>query len=88
MKVKIEQLTLEQIKEYGIDGWPVWEKEVSQFPWHYDMTERALVLEGKVVVNAYGNEYEIKAGDFVTFPAGMDCEWTVIETIRKRYNFQ
>ena len=88
MEVKIEQLSMEQINELGIDSWPVWEKGVSQFPWHYDMTERALVLEGKVIVKAYGKDYEINAGDFVTFPAGMDCEWIVVEPIRKHYNFQ
>jgi len=30
---------------------------------------------------------EIKAGDFVTFPAGMDCVWDVKEAIHKHYNF-
>lgn len=87
LEIKIEKLSLEQIKKLGVDSWPIWQKEVSQFPWHYDMTERAFILEGKVKVTAYGKEYILGEGDFVTFPAGMDCVWEIIEPIRKHYNF-
>ena len=30
---------------------------------------------------------EIKKGDFVTFPKGMKCTWTIHEGIKKHYSF-
>jgi uncharacterized cupin superfamily protein len=40
-----------------------------------------------VAAAAVARLQEIKAGDFVTFPAGMDCVWDVKEAIHKHYNF-
>eukprot|EP00638_Chattonella_subsalsa_P007217 CAMPEP_0117754076 /NCGR_PEP_ID=MMETSP0947-20121206/12615_1 /TAXON_ID=44440 /ORGANISM="Chattonella subsalsa, Strain CCMP2191" /LENGTH=53 /DNA_ID=CAMNT_0005573099 /DNA_START=202 /DNA_END=361 /DNA_ORIENTATION=+ len=42
----------------------------------FDQNESAYILEGQVTVTPDGGEpIEIKAGDFVTFPAGMSCVW-------------
>ncbi|RLC51944.1 MAG: cupin, partial [Candidatus Cloacimonadota bacterium] len=46
MEIKIEKLSDEQIEEKGIKSWPIWEKEVSRFDWHYDFTEECYILEG------------------------------------------
>ena len=46
MKIKIEKLTEDEIGKRGIRSWPVWEKEVSRFDWHYGNTEECLILEG------------------------------------------
>ena len=32
------------------NSWPIWEKEVSEFPWEYDTKETCLLLEGDVTV--------------------------------------
>jgi len=48
-------------------------------------TETAYVYEGKVKVKTAKEEVEINKGDLVTFPAGLDCNWKVIETIKKVY---
>ncbi len=85
--VLIEQLTKEEIQARGIKSWPVWTKEISRFPWHYDAREQCLILEGEIVVHADGREYSIKAGDFVTFQQGLDCEWEVLAPVKKHYSF-
>ncbi len=70
----------------GVDRWPVWEKEVSEFPWTYDTEETSYLLAGRVIVTpAGGAPVEIAAGDLVTFPAGMACTWKIVEPLRKRY---
>ena len=73
----------------AIDSWPVWEKEVSVFPWTYDQSEMCFILEGEVVVTPDGGQpVEIVAGDFVNFPAGMSCTWEIRSPIRKHYMFK
>ncbi|MCB2181245.1 MAG: cupin domain-containing protein [Desulfobulbaceae bacterium] len=72
----------------GIKNWPIWTCEVSEFPWTYDAKETCLILEGEVIVTPDdGQGVSIKAGDLVTFPAGMSCHWKVTKPIRKHYQF-
>lgn len=89
MKIEIEKNPgKEKLKELGVEKWPIWEKEASEFPWHYDATERCYILEGSVIVTPEnGESVEIKKGDLVTFPKGMSCTWKIIKDIRKHYNF-
>lgn len=77
-----------RLQELGVCGWPVWEKEESEFPWHYDMEETCYLLEGQVVVTPEGGEpVEFGSGDLVTFPRGMDCVWKISKAVRKHYRF-
>jgi uncharacterized cupin superfamily protein len=87
--IKIErQPTQEKLKELGISSWPIWTKEVSEFPWTYDEPETCYFLEGDVVVTPDGGEaVEVGKGDLVTFPAGMSCIWKVRADVRKHYQF-
>ena len=79
------EITLEQ---YDVRNWPIWEKEVSQFPWTYDSKEMCLILEGEVTVTPNdGEPVKIKAGDLVTFPKGMSCQWKITQNIKKHYQF-
>ncbi|MDP2652989.1 MAG: cupin domain-containing protein [Candidatus Omnitrophota bacterium] len=94
-KIKIERLDDRQKKDLAIPDaprpqgpWSVWECKPSTFDWHYDRTERAFLYEGKVKVSAGGEQVELKAGDFVTFPKGLSCTWDITETIRKVYKFE
>ncbi len=89
MKIKIEKPDAEELQKRKTFTWPVWEKEVSRFDWHYDSTEECFLLEGSVVVETPdGGKVEFGKGDFVTFPKGLSCTWEVKQPVRKHYNFK
>jgi uncharacterized cupin superfamily protein len=76
------------LEQRGITSWPIWEKEVSEFPWHYDEQEVCYFLEGEVTVTPEGGKpVKIGKGDLVTFPVGMSCVWKVHKPVRKHYKF-
>ncbi len=85
--VKIEKLSEEEIAKRGIRSWPVWTKEVSRFPWSYDMEEQCYLLEGEVVIETDNGNFTLKAGDFVTFEKGLSCVWDIKSPVKKHYNF-
>jgi len=71
-----------------VGSWPIWTKEVSDFPWSYDEQEMCYFLEGEVTVTPDGESgVSIKKGDFVTFPEGMNCTWHITSPVRKHYKF-
>jgi len=89
MEIKVQKLSQEQLKKIGVFGWPIWEKEVSRFPWSYDSVEECYFLEGKVTVESEdGKSVSFGKGDFVTFPKGLSCTWNVKGPVRKHYNFR
>ena len=76
------------LDELGVFLWPIWEKEVSKFPWTYDAEETCYLLSGKVIVTPNkGKSVTITKGDLVTFPAGMSCTWDILESVKKHYRF-
>ncbi len=78
----------EELDTLGVFDWPIWTKEVSEFPWSYDSEETCYILEGEVVVTPDGGEpVQIAKGDLVTFPKGMSCRWNIRQDIRKHYRF-
>jgi len=74
----------------GVEEWPIWEKEPSEFDWTYDRTEVCYILEGRVIVTPDdGTEaIELGRGDLVTFPKGMSCKWKIVDFISKHYMFE
>ncbi len=82
------QPTSDRLQSLGISRWPIWTKEISEFPWTYDESETCYFLEGEVVVTPVGGPpVSMGKGDLVTFPAGMSCTWNVIKPVRKHYQF-
>jgi len=80
--------TEDQLSALGVYNWPIWEKEVSSFPWTYDDTEICLFLEGEVVVTPDGGDpVKMGKGDLVTFPVGMSCHWDIKQDVKKHYRF-
>jgi uncharacterized protein len=78
----------QQLDVLSVFTWPIWEKEVSEFPWHYDEMETCYLLEGDVIVTPEGGEpVRFGKGDLVTFPKGMSCTWKVLKPVRKHYKF-
>ena len=88
-EIKIEHSPgKDRLTQLGVEDWPIWQKEVSEFPWHYDEPESCYFLEGQVTVTPKGGKpVEIKKGDFVVFPVGMSCTWKVTKPVKKHYNF-
>lgn len=87
-EIKVERATEARLAELDVSSWSPWECGPETFPWEYSADETAYVKQGKVrVVTEHGQEVEFGAGDLVTFPRGLKCTWTVIETIRKVYTF-
>lgn len=87
-QVIIEKLSNDEIAKRGVKQWPIWEKEISHFDWFYDSEEQCLFLEGDVTVKTPKGDFNIKAGDFVTFKEGLKCVWVVKQPVRKHYNFK
>ncbi len=85
--VKIEKPTEEDIARKGILSWPVWEKEVSRFPWSYTGEEQCYILEGEVVIETENGNFNIQPGDFVTFENGLQCVWDIKKPVKKHYRF-
>jgi uncharacterized protein len=88
-EIKVERNpTISWLNELGATSWPIWEKEVSEFPWHYDEKETYYLLEGDVTVTPEGGgPVRFGKGDLVTFPSGMSCMWNIHEAVRKHYKF-
>lgn len=86
--VKVEKPTQKKLAELKVFSWPVWEKGVSSFAWHYDDTETCYLLEGKVrVIPKSGPPVEFGKGDLVVLPKGMDCRWEISAPVKKHYRF-
>lgn len=86
MKIQVEDASQEKLAELGVKSWPIWEKEASEFDWHYDQQEVCYLLEGEVeVTTEEGETVEFGAGNLVTFPAGLDCVWKIKEDVKKHY---
>jgi uncharacterized cupin superfamily protein len=89
MEIKAQKLSQEQLRRMGVFAWPIWEKEVSRFPWSYDSIEECYLLEGEVTVETEdGKKVSFGKGDFVTFPKGLSCTWNIKNPVRKHYNFR
>jgi uncharacterized protein len=84
----IHQPSDTELSKLGVKQWPIWEKEVSIFPWTYDATETCYLLEGDVIVTPDGGQpVRFGKGDLATFPAGMRCTWEIRQAVRKHYQF-
>ncbi len=86
--IRIQKPSPEELDRLGVRDWPIWGKEVSRFPWTYDVQETCYFLEGEVVVTPeVGEPVSMGAGDLVTFPAGLTCTWDIRKPVRKHYRF-
>jgi uncharacterized cupin superfamily protein len=85
MKMIVRKPTAAEIAE--AKKWPVWEKEASSFEWSYSDQETCLIVEGRASVEGRGQKVTFGAGDYVVFPQGLECTWTIDRKIRKHYKF-
>jgi uncharacterized cupin superfamily protein len=87
LRIRVQKPAPDELKRLKVDSWPIWEKEASAFPWHYDQSETCYLLEGKVKVKTDSETVEFGAGDLVIFPKGLSCTWMIQEPVRKHYQF-
>lgn len=85
MKIIVKKPNDEEIKEMKRE--PIWEKEISTFPWYYEEKETCLILYGEASVKTKHETVSFKPGDLVIFPEGLDCTWEIKVPIRKHYRF-
>ena len=86
MKIKVTRPENEALEQAGVFDWPIWEKEVSRFDWHYDTEETCYLLEGEVAVTTpEGRTVHFGAGDMVYFPAGLSCTWDISVAVKKHF---
>lgn len=82
------QPTSATLADLGVNNWPIWTKEASEFPWTYGESETCYFLAGEVVVTPDGGEpVQMGQGDLVTFPEGMSCTWKIVKDVKKHYRF-
>lgn len=86
--IKVEKPSEKDLEKLGAKSWPVWSKEVSEFPWDYDEKETCYILEGEVTVSPdNGSPVTFGKGDLVIFPEGLKCRWKITKAVRKHYKF-
>jgi uncharacterized cupin superfamily protein len=84
MQIEVRKPTEEEMKM--AESWPIWKKEISEFPWEYGEKETCLILKGRAEVETEdGEKAEFGAGDWVAFPSGMRCTWRIKEDLEKHY---
>ncbi len=89
MQIMVKKPTAEELEKLGVKSWPVWEKEISSFNWHYVEEETCYFLEGEVEIEIdNGGKINIGKGDLVTFPQGLSCVWNIKKKVRKHYTFK
>jgi uncharacterized protein len=77
-----------KLEVLGVDHWPIWKKEASEFPWRYDQQETCYILRGRFKVTPEDGEAQTFArGDLITFPEGLSCTWEILEPVEKHYRF-
>jgi len=87
-KINVEQLDKKEIEKRGIQSWGIWEKEPSEFDWSYIKEEHCYIIEGRADIETENGIMEIKQGDYIVFPMGLNCRWKVTERVKKYYDFR
>jgi uncharacterized cupin superfamily protein len=86
--IHVEKPTEQKLRDLNVRSWPIWEKEISEFPWDYDETETCYILKGNVVVTPVGGTpVRFGKGDLVIFKKGLKCTWKILAPVRKHYRF-
>jgi uncharacterized cupin superfamily protein len=87
LKIRVSRPPHKDLEKLGVFQWPIWTKDPSDFDWHYDAQESCYLLEGEAEVRTSEGVTKFAAGDFVVFPAGLDCKWRIKKAVKKHYKF-
>ena len=86
-KVIIKKMSPNEMKNKGIDSWPIWTNEASRFDWEYSGEEECYIINGEFIVETDEGKFQVEPGDFVTFREGLKCTWDIKVPVKKHYNF-
>lgn len=88
MKIEISRPDIDELNEMDVESWPVWEHEEDKLEWFYDKTERCYIISGEATIVSEFETITVRPGDFIVFPAGLECVWDIDTAIRKYYSFE
>ena len=70
-------------------SWPTWTSKPSHFDWEYEEEEHCYIVEGEATIEVNGiSPITISPGDYIIFPKGLKCHWTIHRFIKKHYTFK
>ena len=85
MKIEVDQLDLDELKELGIKSWPTMEYDEEKLEVFYDKSEQCYIVAGEATIVSEFESIAVKPGDFLTIPAGIECVWDVDSRIKMHY---
>lgn len=88
MKIEIDRLDLEELEELQINSWATGEYDEEKLEVFYNKTEMCYIVSGEATIVTEFESVIVKTGDFITFPAGLECIWDVDTKIHRRYIFE
>ncbi len=67
----------------------VWDCTAGTFNWDYTWDEFVMILDGEATIEEEGGEqYTVRAGDFVHFPLGLKTKWHVSKYVKKTFTLR
>ena len=70
-------------------SWPTWSSKPDHFDWNYEKEEHCYIVEGEATIESKDETtISIGPGDYVIFPQGLECHWTVHRYIKKHFSFK
>ena len=85
--MKIQKILNYKEIYHDIEAWPIWECPISEFDWEYSDDEVCLIINGEIIVITEDERITISPGEFIKFPKGLRCKWTVLKPVSKHYKF-
>ncbi len=88
MRIIVDQPDREELEEMDVFSWPVMEHDEEKFDCFYDKTEYCYIVTGEATITSEFESITVKPGDFIEFPAGLECVWDVQSSMKKHYNYE
>ena len=86
MKISVDNYSEEGLEEEGVCEWTVRKWDDEKLDWYYEETELCYIVEGEAVIATEFEPVTVRAGDFVTFPKGLECVWDVESELIMHYS--
>ena len=84
MLIKVETLSGAELRERGVEQWPLRSHDIARIEVHYARTTVCYVVEGRARIETEDGNVEVEGGDLITLPLGLDCTWQLRTAVRTR----